>query len=138
MAWDAAKFRSAFPEFADDVIYPDAMLEVWHGMAACQVREIPNCSCMDLAILLCVAHIGHILSKAANGQNATGNITSSAIDKVSVGFSVPPFADGWGYWLGLSPYGQQLYAMLQSMGAGGFYFGGAPEGRAFRKVYGAF
>lgn len=137
MAFDIAKFRAAFPAFADVAIYPDMQIEIWADMAACLISEA-GCECRDTLIMLMVAHIGQLQTLAAAGENATGVVTASAIDKVSVSFSAPPFVDGWGYWLGLTPYGQQLNAMLSACAIGGFYSPGRPEQAAFRKTYGVF
>lgn len=140
MAWDTATFRASFPAFANTSIYTDQQIEVWHQMAACSLHTTPchGDQCYDMALMLMVAHIGTLLGSAARGQNMTGVVSASTIDKVSVSFSVPPYVSGWNYWLGLTPYGQQLLAMLSTCAIGGFYAIGRPESSAFRKVGGWF
>lgn len=135
-----ADFRAAFPQFASDVIYPDAMLNQWWSMATCAMSPDDNCiisgDCLQSALYLMMAHMGVIFTRIAAGQMRVGNPTSSAIDKVSVSYSVPPFKDGWEFWLSQTPYGLQLWALLQLRAVGGFYFGGAPERAAIRRVGG--
>jgi hypothetical protein len=50
----------------------------------------------------------------------------------------PPETNQWQWWLSLSPWGQQLLALLLVKSAGGFYIGGFPERQGFRKAYGLF
>lgn len=139
---DIDKFRTIFPAFADPVLYPPDMLNFWFAMATCELSATDSCvlhgDCLDNALMLCVAHIGTLLTRAAQGQAQTGAVTSAAIDKVSVGFTAPPFKDGWDYWLSLTPYGLQLHALLSSRAVGGFYFGGLPETAALRRVGGVY
>ncbi|MNJ79317.1 hypothetical protein D3C77_772930 [compost metagenome] len=44
----------------------------------------------------------------------------------------------WSYWLGMTPYGMQLMALLKVCTGGGLYVGGLPERAAFRSVGGIF
>ena len=137
---DIAKFRAAFPQFADATVYPDPMLNTWWAFANCEIVEscLLHGDCLENALMLCLAHILMLMHNAARGKVGTGAITSAVIDKVQVGFQAPPFTSGWGYWLGLSPYGIALKAMLSIKAAGGFYIGGMPESRAIRRVGGRF
>lgn len=139
---DLAAFRAAFPQFKSEVLYPDATIEMWWDIAACSLPTVDTCrlhgKCLQTALNLMTAHIGALWGMAAAGRNTVGIKSSATIDKVSVTVTVPPFKDGWQFWLSQTPYGLQLWAMLSVKSAGGFYVGGRPEGRAFRKVGGSF
>ena len=142
MSFDIAKFRETFPYFADPAIYTDGQITIWSEIAGCSLRE--SCElhgdCFNTALQLLTAHIAQLLTSAARGRQATGVITSSAIDKVSVGYAPPPMRTAWAYWLNQSPYGQQLAALLSAASVGGFYLGGTavPERAAFRGAGGFF
>lgn len=144
-AIDYAKFRALFPQFANPVLYPDTMLDAWWTMAHCAMQE-PPCGCPDndcgsLMLYLMTAHIGALMTTLAAGGASGGKsgvLTSASIDKVSVGYTLPPYKSGWQFWLSSTPYGLQLWSMLSVAAAGGFSVNGRPESRGFRKVYGAF
>lgn len=139
---DTEKFRLLFPAFGDATLYPDAMLEAWFSFAKCEIAPNDSCvlagECLDMALMLCLAHILQMMADAAKGTMRTGAITAAAIDKVSASFTAPPFASGWQYWLSMTPYGIQLWGLLSSNATGGFYIGGRPEQAAFRKAGGRF
>lgn len=137
---DIAAFREAYPLFRDVETYPDAMLTQWWAMATCAMNPNDTCvisgDCLQSALYLMMAHIGLLLTRLASGQAAVGSVTSATIDKVAVSFTVPPFKNGWQFWLSQTPYGAMLWAMLSAKSAGGFYVGLAPERAAFRRVGG--
>lgn len=139
---DIAEFRGAFPAFANSALYPPELLQFWWGFATCELcpndSAVLNGECLQRGLMLCLAHILTIIDKAAKGRSATGAITSAAIDKVSVGYTAPPYSSGWQYWLSLTPYGLLLRSLLSSKAAGGFYIGGWPEADGFRKIGGVF
>lgn len=140
--FDIAAFRIAYPQFADVDFYPDATLNAWWAMATCAISDADNCylhgDCLQTALNLMTAHMGMVISRAAEGNMSVGTKSSATIDKVTVAYTVPSFKNGWQAWLGQTPYGLMLLAMLQAKSAGGFYFGGRPETLAFRKVGGYF
>lgn len=139
---DITTFRTMFPQFADPTKYPDAVIQMWFDMAYCAFYPNDTCvlsgECLDSFLYLMAAHIGTLLARAATGSTQVGSKTQATIDKVTVAYSVPPFKNGWEYWLSQTPYGLQLWAMMQVRMAGGFYFNGRPESAAFRKVGGRF
>lgn len=83
------------------------------------------------------AHLTQLSTMAAAGQ-ATGVGQSATVGAVSVSMVPPPIKSGFQYWLASTPYGMQLWALLNVKGAGGLYVGGLPEKTAFRKVGGIF
>lgn len=135
--FNIAAFRAAFPAFASTVIYPDATIQSAADSALCFLSS-HNCGCDTLAWQLCTAHLLQLRTQAAAGQSTGGMVTSANIEKVSVTITPPPATDGYSFWLGLSPYGTELLALLSKCSAGGFYVGGLPERAAFRSVGGIF
>jgi hypothetical protein len=83
------------------------------------------------------AHLAAISVLIAAGQ-IPGLVQNATIDKITVGLTPPPIPNQFQWWLNITPYGQQLLAMLQVNSVGGFYIGGLPERSAIRKVYGIF
>lgn len=140
--FDPAEFRAMFPAYADVTKYPDVLLESQWSMAICFISpEVCGCcetdDCWKRILYLLVAHLLWLGDSAATGN--TGLVQSATIDKVSVTQAVPPYGTSqWRYWLNQSPWGQQLLALLTTLTAGGFYIGGLPEARAFRKWRGLF
>lgn len=141
---DIATFRLLFPAFADAIKFPDAYIQAQWDMAVSYLGDVDGClfggSEMQSALNLMTAHLMAInVLIAAGGASGDVNVSTGAtIDKVSVTAAPPPFKDGWSYWLSTTPYGKQLWALLSIKSAGGWYFGGRPELRAFRKVGGRF
>lgn len=141
ITFDVNKFRTDFPAFANATTYPDATLQGYFDAATCFVSP-QNCGtlrdgCRARALNLMTAHLAALADIIASGQTP-GQVQSATIDKVSVTMTPPPNKNQWSWWLGLTPYGQQLLALLAAKSVGGFYVGGSPEGSAFRKVYGVF
>jgi hypothetical protein len=134
-AFDISAFREAFPAFADDVIYPDAMIQLYADASLCYLSE-RSCGCDELNRQLLVAHLLTLNDRALTGNSSGGIVTGASIDKVSVSVAPPPVTSSWGYWLSTTPYGLQLLALLRRCGAGGMYVGGTPERRAFRRSFG--
>lgn len=141
-ALDVALFREQFPVFADDVKYPDAMIQMYWDMACCYVDPTDWCllagSCLQLALNLMTAHLVYLAGQTAAGSASSGVMQSATVDKVSVTVAVPPIKTAWQQWLAQSPYGLQLWALLTSKSAGGFMVGGYIERQGFRKAGGVF
>lgn len=140
---DIEKFRTLYPQFANEATYPDVMIQSWWVQANCVMAEPCVCltdDCGSQMLYLMTAHIGASLTALAAGGSGgkAGILTSSSIDKVSVTYTLPPYKNGWQFWLSKTPYGLQLWAMLTTAAAGGFSVNRRPEARAFRKVYGSF
>lgn len=137
MTFDATAFRLAFPAFQEAT---DPAILVWVDI----VLESPMASWLNCAKQtqqqLIVAHIGYLLTNANSIGNSQGGgaVVSATEGSVSASFVAPPVRDGLEFYLSSSTYGQMLWAMLNVQSAGGFYVGGLPERRAFRKVGGTF
>ena len=144
IVFDPTLFRQQFPAFADPTIYPDALLEMYFDMATCYVSDQTYGFCWDLdthcrtlALNLMTAQLLYIAGLVAAGQTSV-LINSSTVDKITVSLTDPPLKNQWQWWLSTSPYGQQLFALLQVNSAGGAFIGGRPELSAFRSVGGFF
>lgn len=133
MELDIAAFRAAFPQFADDTAYPDAMLDGKFAIAKCYIED-NNCTfdetCRQYAYQLMMAHLLTISSMIASG--VPSRMVSSATEgPVNVSFSEPPNTNTLFYWLMTTPYGVELSALL-SINSVGDYYGGSLALQAFR------
>lgn len=137
-----AEFREMFSLFADPTKWPDMLLEMYWKQATCMMDDdsygcgsAEECGTLGLYLLLC--HLLTLHKNLAKGKQG-GFVSSSSIDKVSVTKVAPPVSDMFDWWLGQTPFGQQLLASLLICTVGGFSVGGLPEREAFRKAYGTF
>lgn len=142
LTFDVTAFRLQFPAYADATLFPDATLQMYWDNATCYIDDNGSYgwlqgTCRQLALNLMTAHLVALSVIVAAGQ-VPGLMQTATIDKVSVGLTPPPLKNQWGWWLSLTPYGQQLWALLQVNSVGGFYTGGAPELAAFRRIGGFF
>jgi len=142
--FDVAAFRLLYPAFANPVTFPDAYLSAQWTAATVYLGKYDGCllsgDTLQLALNLMTAHLCQInVMLAAGGTTPTiGVMVSATVDKVTVSNMPPPASNGWKYWLATTPYGLQLWALLQRASAGGLYIGGSSERRAFRKAGGIF
>lgn len=150
MSLDYEKFRIKFPQFADQVKFPDTTLQVFYDMA-CEFIESQDSPCrvlngskLELALeymtahLLCIAADQQVSVSSGDGVEQGGFVTGATIGDITVNKVAPPASDGWEYWLSSTPYGMALWALLQALAVGGFSFGGLPEREGFRKIGGVF
>ena len=138
---DIAAFRAMFPAFADTTKFPDASITGWWTMGNQYIYSYDNClitgDTLQLALNLMTAHLAQSFTMIGKGTNP-GIVTAATEGSVNVSMMPPPVKNGWQYWLATTPYGIQLWALLQSLTAGGFTIGGLPETSGFRRVYGVF
>lgn len=137
MAFPLAAFRELYPEFNE---FSDAAVLAVSEQALCYISE-GQCECGDSGWMLMVAHILYLRQQASSGGGGVpgGSLASASIDKVSVSFNASPGNNSsYGFWLGGSPYGLELLAMLSRCAVGGLYVGGSGERAAFRIVGGRF
>lgn len=139
--FDLTAFRAAYPAFSNVTNFPDATLTGYWNTANCYICNDDygylRGSCRCHALDLMAAHIAALSVLIAAGQ-VPGLVQTATIDKISVGLTPPPLRTQFQWWLSLTPYGQQLLALLQVAGVGGLFAGGLPERSAIRKVYGIF
>lgn len=133
--FDLTAFRAVFPQF--DSLGDDFILAI-ADRARCFLSSYCK-SCQQNMWQLLVAHMLTLWRQVSdNGGIVQGAVTSATIDKVSVSIRAPTTNDGWSFWLSLTPYGLELWALLNRCTAGGLYVGGLPERSAFRSVGGIF
>lgn len=141
IAYDDALFRAQFPEFSDAAKYPEVLVEGYWDMSTNYINidgfGMLTAKSLPLAVNQCTAHMLVLAKQAGRGKQA-GFKVATTVDKVSVSVLPPPVKDQFSWWLSGSPYGQQLLALLEVAGVGGFSVGGMPERGAFRKVGGGF
>ena len=81
-----------------------------------------------LAVYLLTAHIAVLMYKNQTGEGAAGQIAGASVGEVSVSyFQTPAQEDEFEYWLGLTPYGLELLALLNTLTSVPFYIGGSYE-----------
>lgn len=118
---DAAAFRIAFPEFADDVRYPDSTVAIQIAIAG---KRLNVDRWGDLLDHGCGLFVAHAVTLADRNRKAPGAIaapqTAKAVDKVSASYdtSAVSLVDG-GYW-NQTGYGVQFLQLARLIGMGGF------------------
>ncbi len=139
--FDVVAFRSSFPAFADNTAYSEASLIASWNAATCYISPENygdlHGAARAKALHLMTAHLVAIADIVKAGQ-IPSMVSASTVDKVAVTLAPPPAKSQWQWWLSLTPYGQQLLALLSASAAGGFYIGGLPEGSGFRRVHGIY
>lgn len=144
IALDIPLFRAQFsPVFDNVTTFPDALITLFWGNATAYVSDQTggcyiggmNVAQKTLALNYMTAHlltIRGMIGSNSGAPRSTGLKQASTIDKVSVTLTPPPLKNQWQWWLSLTPYGQELLALLQVTTVGGFYLGGTPVYPAFR------
>lgn len=139
LTFDYALFQQQFPAYANPITYPESLMQSYWDISINYMSDIGNYGSLQGAMrqyaLNCmVAHLtflaGIIASGSGNSQ-VPGLMQTATIDKVTVGLTPPPIPNQFQWWLGLTPYGQMLLALLQMNSVGGFYIGGRGAIAAF-------
>lgn len=147
IVFDPAAFRTnpLFSPFSNAVVYTDPLLNSWADIATgyisdqnggSYVNQGMNLKQQTLALNLMVAHLLALSTQIGNVPSTPktpGLKQAATIDKVSVTLTPPPIKNQWQWWLNLTPYGQQLLALLQVATAGGFFYGAFPVMPNFRR-----
>lgn len=138
--YDAYIANPQFTLYSNPTYYPESLLLNYWNVA---LNYVSNVNYGDIcgdkreyAIQLMMSHIIYLTNLTNTGNGfGTGSggspgtvpyqMQSATIDKVSVTVTPPPNPDQFQWWLGLTPFGQQLLAMLQIQTVGGQYIGGS-------------
>lgn len=144
IVFDPATFRVLFPQFADPTAFPTVKLQAQFDMATGYVSSDSygdmTVAARGQALNLMTAHLlalGVIVAQNTySGQ--VGIVQGATIDHVQITLQPPPQRGQWRWWLNTTPYGAQLVSLLDAQASGGFFIGGLPERRAFRRVGGGF
>lgn len=125
MTFDVGAFRTNFPEFADPVAYPSAMINFWAGLAGKLVRPCVWKDCWNEGISLYVAHeiTLEAQSKKAAGAGGVpgtsgGIANSKTVGSVTVGYDTTSTAEKDAGWWNLTNYGKQFIRLARIFGAG--------------------
>lgn len=123
---DVATFREDFPEFTDDVKFPDARIEFWLSIAGIMLNATRWDTLLDHGTELFIAH--HLTMDLANQRAADtggnigqtmGPLASKSVDKVAASYTTGAVTlENAGHW-NLTTYGLQFYQLLRMVGAGG-------------------
>lgn len=120
------EFRTKFPEFASDTIYPDASVQFYLDLADTLLSITAWRSLRPFGIALFVAHnlaLDRQSTLSAIGGGApginVGVISSKAVGAVSVSYDVAagmdPLAKSWN----LTSYGRRIWNLIRIVGMGG-------------------
>lgn len=138
--FDSVAFRAQFPAFTSETKYPDEQLSGYFTMATMYIYPSDwggICGAqLQLCLNLMTAHLAWSNQLIVAGNTSAAPVAGATIDKVSVSLVPPESKSAWAYWLNTTPYGKQLLALLRILSRGGGIVGGAPEGLAFRGVFG--
>lgn len=141
ITFDPYAFIEKYPAFSDGEIYPTASLDMYWDTATLFISAEDygwlSGNARTQALWLMTAHIAQ-LSTQTNSGDAIGIASSATIDKVTVSLVPPPVKDQLQWWLNLTPYGAQLFALLNTLAVGGMYIGGSCNYAAFRGPNGGF
>lgn len=143
LTYDDATFRATYSYFASTATYPEVALQNWFTLGTNYVSDynagIMQGASRQAALYLMTAHLAALNDLiVADAGAVPGQLVNASIDKVKVTITPPPAPNQWQYWLGLTPWGQMLLALLQAKSAGGWVVGGNPERLGFRRVGGGF
>ena len=125
MTFDIGLFRANFPEFADEVKYPDQQINFWVTLAVIQVRECIWKRAWVNGVSLYVAH-EITLSMQNQAAASTGGVpgvsggiaNTKTVGSVTVGYDTVSTAEkDAGYW-NLTNYGKQFIHLARIFGAG--------------------
>lgn len=128
-------FVQQCPQYANDVTYPQTQMQNYWNIAINYMSNTGNVGSLQgdarqYGLNLFVAHLAYLAGLIAAGQ-VPGLVQNATIDKVTVGLTPPPLKNQFQWWLSLTPYGQQLLALLQANSVGGFYIGGLAPRASF-------
>lgn len=138
LVFNEAYFRQAFPEFANQTVFPTAKLQMYWDWATFYVSNINwgwlRNRARQHAINLMCCHLLQLQLIAASGE-VSGIVTDAKVGQVEAKLEPPPIPNQFQWWLGTTEYGKSLLALLQVKSVGGGYYGGPPVLGAFAGGY---
>jgi hypothetical protein len=134
--FDYDAFIAQCPAYNNPAQFPEATLQSFWDGATYYMSDVGNFGSLQgnarqYGLNLMTAHLVYISQLIAQGQ-VPYVLGASTIDKVQVTTVQVPLKNQWQWWLSISGYGQQLWALLQVSSVGGFYIGGSPILSSFR------
>jgi hypothetical protein len=124
---DISAFRLAFPEFADEAKYPDAMITFWSSAGLLLLNEARWGDLLTHGLWLYVAHnivlgsadMASGDSGAYPGKGVGGIVTNNSVDGVSVSYDTNSITlDGAGNY-NSTKYGREFWQLAMIVGMGG-------------------
>ncbi len=124
---DISAFRLAFPEFADEVRYPDAMITFWSSAGLLLLNETRWGDLLTHGLWLYVAHNITLASADMSagdagtypGKGVGGVITGKSVDGVSVNYDTQSMTlEGAGNY-NTTKYGREFWQLAMIVGMGG-------------------
>lgn len=132
VVFDPALFRAQYPLFSNTTTYPDSVLQMNFDLATCYISPV-ICgnlgACRQSALYALTAHItglNDVINKRGT-KAQTFILQGASIDKIQIQTTPQPGLNGFTYWLGQTPWGIQVRAMLSARSVGGYYIGGSPQ-----------
>ena len=134
MAVTPASFRTNFPAFKDQAVYPDEEIQFWIALGTNLINLSRWGNLADYGLQLFVAHnlaLSYMSQTASAGGQAPGQVsgpvTSASVDKVSYSRDPSSAMDPKnGHW-NLTTYGLRYIRLVMMIGAGPVQVG-APFG----------
>lgn len=128
---DVGIFRTAYPEFKSEEVYPTAMIDLWAGVAEQQVLASVWKGMLTTGVQLYVAHEITLAAQnskiSANGgmPGTSGGVANTkTVGTVTVGYDSQSNSEkDAGYW-NLTNYGKQFIRLARIFGAGAIQLGG--------------
>jgi len=124
MAVTVDAFREIFPEFADDVIYPDIRVQFFLDFSTLFLNEDCWDDFYDMGIYYLTAHRVWVARQTELGGgafNGAGPRQAETVDKVSYSNQSITIDDNWKLLLSATPYGLQYLEMLDLIKLGCSY-----------------
>ena len=125
MDFTADAFRTAYPEFSDEVKYPDALITAWGTIATAQVnpRYWRNQTCLGINL-----YVAHEITLEAQSQAAanvggtpgsqSGPVNTKTVGTITVGYDSQQAAEKGAGWWNLTVYGKQFFRLARQYGSG--------------------
>ena len=141
------QFRTDFPEFASETIFPESSLTYWLLIASFMVNPcvFVQAELLNMQMELFAAHHLKIEADAARvaanggvGGTTQGPISSKTVDKVTIAFAVEAAKEDGAGSYNLTVFGQRYWHNTQIFGAGGVQLGAPGPGSLVFGLFGAF
>lgn len=117
-------FRLAYPGLTEE-LYPDSAVESRLAVAAeffsgapWNATEVLQKHVVGLYAAHCLTAHGSAASGGTGGAGASGTVTSKSVDGASVSYDAGSASETGAGWWNLTPYGKELYRLMQIFGAG--------------------
>ncbi|EIL88534.1 hypothetical protein UU9_12323 [Rhodanobacter fulvus Jip2] len=117
--FDLSLFRDTFPAFADLSVYPDARVSFQGSLADKLYGDDPWGDLQGYVAMLAVAHALSMQGKSGGSSGGVkGVVSAKSVDRVSVSYDVSATTYKDAAYFNGSPYGVELYWLIQMAGAG--------------------